>query len=106
MKLAIDFDGTIARTDFPRILGEVPYAVKYIKRLHEEGHYIIIWTCRCGKEHLDAINWLLERGVPFDRVNDHHPEISADCYIDDRNAGGFQGWEAVYSYIQTQVEIQ
>ena len=51
----------------------------------------------------DAVNALLEWGVPFHRVNDHCPanvakygegglKIYADVYIDDRNLGGFLGW--------------
>lgn len=74
MILAVDFDGTIARSSFPDILGEQPYAGEVLRKLHERGHYIIIWTCRSGKNLLDAINWLLEHNIPFDRVNDHCPE--------------------------------
>ena len=103
MILAVDFDGTIARTDFPEILGEQPYAGEVLRELHEEGHYIVIWTCRGGKDLLDAINWLLEHNIPFDRVNDHSPDnikqygkgsnkIYANFYIDDKNIGGFPGW--------------
>lgn len=110
MIIAIDFDGTIARTNYPEILGEQPYAAQVITQLKEHGHYIIIWTCRTGKPLLDAINWLLEHGIPFDRVNDHDPEsvskygdhgkkIHAECYIDDQNLGGFPGWQEVYQLI-------
>ena len=95
MILAVDFDGTIARSSFPDILGEQPYAGEVLRKLHERGHYIIIWTCRSGKNLLDAINWLLEHNIPFDRVNDHCPEnikrygkgsgkIYANIYIDDK----------------------
>ena len=48
MILAVDFDGTIARSSFPDILGEQPYAGEVLRKLHERGHYIIIWTCRSG----------------------------------------------------------
>lgn len=103
MILAVDFDGTIARSSFPDILGEQPYAGEVLRKLHGRGHYIIIWTCRSGKNLLDAINWLLEHNIPFDRVNDHCPEnikrygkgsgkIYANIYIDDKNLGGFPGW--------------
>ena len=54
MILAVDFDGTIARSSFPDILGEQPYAGEVLRKLHERGHYIIIWTRseerRVGKE--------------------------------------------------------
>ena len=116
MIIAIDFDGTIARTNYPEIIGEQPYAAQVITQLKERGHYIIIWTCRTGEPLLDAINWLLAHGIPFDRVNDHEsenvakygdhgPKIHADCYIDDQNLGGFPGWKEVYNLlIQSDID--
>lgn len=104
MIIAIDFDGTICRGKYPAIEGAQPYAREVITRLHEGGHYIIIWTCRTGERLLEAVNWLLEQKIPFDRINDHHPDnlreygniggkkIYAHCYIDDKNLGGFPGW--------------
>lgn len=103
MIIAIDFDGTIARTDYPAILGEMPYAARVIRHLHAAGHYIIVWTCRHGNELTQAINWLLEHGIPFHRINDHNPDnlrrygsggpkVYAHCYVDDKNLGGFPGW--------------
>lgn len=103
MIIAIDFDGTICRSTFPAIEGTMPGAKEVITRLHEQGHYLIIWTCRTGQNLLDAVNWMLEEGIPFDRVNDHNPDnlarygdggkkVYAHCYIDDKNLGGFPGW--------------
>lgn len=111
MIIAIDFDGTIARSDFPVIQGEVPYAAESMRKLKEQGHYLLIWTCRTGNDLLQAINWLLERNIPFDRVNDHNPEnmaiygnggnkVYAHCYIDDRNLFGFPGWPACVKEIE------
>lgn len=111
MIIAVDFDGTIARSDYPVILGEQPYAGEALRKLHEQGHYIIIWTCRCGEQLLAAINWLLEHKIPFDRINDHNPEnvakygeggkkVYAHCYIDDKNIGGFLGWRQCLEIIQ------
>ncbi len=103
MVIAIDFDGTIARTKYPTILGEVPGAKEAMEQLHNAGHYLILWTCRKGEHLNDAINWMLDRGIPFDRVNASSPvdierwgddgrKIGADVYIDDKNIGGFIGW--------------
>ena len=111
MIIAVDFDGTIARSVFPTILGEVPMAKEVINKLRGDGHYIIVNTCRAGKDLLDAVNWMLDVGISFDRINDNHPEnirlyqnntrkINADVYIDDRNVGGFIGWEEVYNWIK------
>ncbi|HOU68487.1 MAG TPA: HAD hydrolase family protein [Paludibacteraceae bacterium] len=110
MIIAIDFDGTICRSDFPVITGAMPYAKEAINQLHKDGHYIIIWTCRTGKNLLDAINWLLQEGIAFDRVNDHNPDnaaqyghdgkkVYADLYIDDKNLGGFIGWKEALQQI-------
>ncbi len=60
---------------------------------------------------LEAINWLLDKGFPFDRVNDNAPfnvakyngantrKVYADVYIDDHNVGGLPPWEEIYRLI-------
>jgi len=103
MILAIDFDGTICRGKYPSIEGLQPYAKETINKLFDNGHYLIINTCRSGNQLLEAINWMLQQGIKFHRVNDNHPEqtalynnnsrkIYAHLYIDDKNLGGFPGW--------------
>ncbi len=48
----------------------------------------------------------MEHNKPFSHVNDHNPDnvrkygdarhkVYADCYIDDKNLGSFDGWLAV-----------
>lgn len=111
--LAVDFDGTIVRSNYPTITGVVPYAKEALTTLHQRGCYIIINTCRGGDDLVSAINYLLEHQIPFDRVNDNHPEniakfqnnsrkIFAHCYIDDRNLGGFNGWRNILDTINNQ----
>lgn len=103
MIIAVDFDGTLCESAYPSIGDVMPGAKKSLEELREKGHYIIIWTCRTGELLVNAINWLLEEGIPFDRVNDHEPEnltiygdggkkVYANVYIDDKNLGGFPGW--------------
>ncbi len=116
MILSIDFDGTISRGTYPAIDGLQPYAKECINKLYHDGHYIIINTCRSNGELLEAINWLLDRRIPFDRVNDNNPDmiglhqnnsrkIFADIYIDDRNLFGFPGWKETLAEIErTQLE--
>ena len=112
MIIAIDFDGTIVNDKYPEIGFVNPYARKVINQLHDEGHYIIIWTCRNGEHLTTAINFLLEQDIHFDRVNDQNPDnrkmygdstrkVYADIYIDDKNACGFPGWEEVYRWIRS-----
>lgn len=74
MIIAVDFDGTISRGKYPAIDGEQPYAGESLRKLHSQGHKIIIWTCRTGDRLLEAINWLLEHQIPFSRINDHDPD--------------------------------
>ena len=106
MIIAIDFDGTLCNSQYPALGRPMPGATKVMQELKDAGHYLIIWTCRTGDHLRDAINWLLEHQIPFDRVNDHSPEnvaiygeggqkIYADVYIDDKNLGGFPGWYMV-----------
>lgn len=81
-----------------------------MQRLKNDGHYLIIWTCRCGDRQTEAINWLLEKGIPFDRINEHEPEnlakyetnarkVYAHLYVDDRQIGGLPPWQDIYNYI-------
>jgi hydroxymethylpyrimidine pyrophosphatase-like HAD family hydrolase len=113
MILAIDFDGTICRGKFPAIDGQQPYAADTVNSLYDAGHYIIINTCRSGEQLLEAINWMLNQGIKFHRVNDNHPEqtalynnnsrkIYAHLYIDDKNLGGFPGWLQAHELIKEQ----
>lgn len=104
MIIAIDFDGTIVNDAYPAIGAPMVGVKKALDEFREDGHYIIVWTCRADIPLLNAVNWLLEHDIPFDRVNAQQPEhlnkfggsdtrkLYADVYIDDRNLGGFPGW--------------
>ena len=96
MIIAIDFDGTIVQNEFPRIGTLLPLAKESINRLCQDGHYIIIWTCRCGDQLTDMVNFLLQNDIRFHRINDNEPEqtakynsnsrkIYAHAYIDDKS---------------------
>lgn len=113
MILAIDFDGTLHCGQYPIIGVPTPYAIETMRKLKDNGHYLIINTCRCGDDLLEAINWLLEKGIPFDRVNDNKPsqtelfsnnsrKVFADIYVDDRQVGGLQTWPYTFDYIEEQ----
>jgi hypothetical protein len=97
LTIAVDFDGVIVRTAWPRILGEMPGAVEAVKALHRAGHYLILWTCREGRGQERAKKWLSKHGILecFQRVNENNPErvkefgfdsrkVSADIYFDDK----------------------
>ncbi len=94
--VAVDFDGTLAKTKFPRIISAITENISYCKQLKEDGAILILWTCRKGKDLLDAVNWCGKQGLTFDYVNENTVEniafyggvdtrkIYAHEYIDDR----------------------
>lgn len=112
--IAVDFDGTIVEHKFPRIGEPLPMAFETLKRLKEAGHKLILWTCREDEGYLisrqflsEAVMFCRANGVEFDAVNESIREYEfrpengvnrkpyADVMIDDRNFGGFPGWDAV-----------
>ncbi len=110
MTIAIDFDGTLHTGEWPSIGEPMPYAIDTMQRLKADGHYLVIWSCRECDAQTAMVNWLLQHGIPFDRVNDNHPDdvatygwnsrkITADIYIDDRQLGGLPDWDEIYQLI-------
>lgn len=114
--LAIDFDGTIVNTDDwtcwekPVILGLREGAKEYIQKLHDDGHTIIINTCRDAHNLALCIDYLEQEGVYYDLVNSNTPEhitkfkrdgrkVLADFYIDDKNILGIPSWKEIYEIV-------
>ena len=94
MVIAIDFDGTMVRHEYPLIGEEVPNAVKVMKRLSLHGHQLILWTMRGGEELRNAIQWCIEHGIQLYGVNRNpeqtwteSPKCYAQLYIDDAALG-------------------
>jgi len=114
LTLAIDFDGTITKESSYPELGEVnPNAIKYINKLHKEGYFIIINTCRSGSKFEEAKSFLYRYGIKHHLINENDPErikkygtdtrkISADIYIDDNNLGKMFTWKKIYRLIHKQ----
>ena len=113
MIIAVDFDGTIHDGQWPKIGEAMPGAREAINALRAEGHYIIIWTCREGRQQTEMVNWLLEKGIGFDRINDHQPDqvvtygsdarkVYAHCYVDDKNVGGMLPWKDIAAWIRSR----
>ncbi len=109
MIIAVDFDGTIVEHEYPKIGKEIPFSIDTIRLLQKDGHQIILWTFRCGKELDEAIEYCRSKGVEFYAVNKNYPEekfdntisrkIHADIFIDDRNLGGLMDWGTAYQLI-------
>lgn len=104
--LAIDFDGTVVESKYPKIGKPMLFAFETLKKLQDEGYTLILWTYRSGKRLTEAVEFCKDHGIEFYAVNKSYPEeqfdddisrkIAADVFIDDRNIGGFIGWGNVY----------
>lgn len=92
---AVDFDGTLCESMYPKIGAERSQVVEFVKKRKSEGDVVILWTCREGNLLDDAIEWCQERGVEFDAVNENTEQlkktfgsdprkIGADWYIEDK----------------------
>lgn len=110
MIIAVDFDGTLHIGKWPKIGTIAPYAAEVMNKLKKDGHDLIIWTCREGDRQIEMVNWLLEKGIPFDRINDHVPgtweqygykskKVYAHLYVDDRQVGGLPTWMEIYEIV-------
>tara|TARA_R110001583_G_scaffold55451_3_gene168490 strand:+ start:2894 stop:3310 length:417 start_codon:yes stop_codon:yes gene_type:complete len=109
MKIAVDFDGTIVEHRYPNLGKEIPFAFESLKLIQNQGHDLILWTYRSGKELEDAVEFCRVNGLEFYAINKNYPEevfdesisrkINADIYIDDRNFGGLPNWGTIYLQI-------
>ena len=91
--VAVDLDGTLAEAQDkfdPKTIGPVRERTReWVKRFHEAGARIIIFTVRGDNELIEK--WLKDNDVPYHYVNENpsQPEggsskVIADCYFDDR----------------------
>ena len=112
MSIAVDFDGTIVQDKYPAIGRERPFAIDTLRTLASEGHRLILWTSREGKQLEEAVEFCRARGLEFYAVNSNYPagglfsdapgqpvKIKAHLYIDDRNLGGIPDWGTIYTMI-------
>jgi len=118
MIIAVDFDGVCVKDQWPAAAEDFPGAPEALRALQAEGHKLIIWTCRVwadywgpasGKQYV--VNWLYKHEINA-RLNENDQgrlrvfygnearKISADVYIDDKNLGGFPGWEKALEIIR------
>ena len=115
MKIAIDFDGTIVEHEYPKIGKVKLFAFETLKLLQEEGHLLILWTFRHGKELEEAVEFCRKNGIEFYAINSNFKnenydgtfsrKLNADLFIDDRNLGGFPGWDTVWEILKSQSNI-
>lgn len=115
--VAIDFDGTLAYTDFPTILEPIPEAIEFVKQCNQAGVAVILWTCRTGHHLNEAVAWCKEHDLELNAVNNNlddwvgefytkyptvHPDgrkVAADLYIDDKALGGID-WDKAFEWLR------
>lgn len=114
--IAVDFDGTIAEDAYPKVGKAKMFAFETLKRFQQDGHRLILWTYRHGKELDDAVQFCRKNGIEFYAVNNSYEgeeykpneasrKLNADIFIDDRNLGGFPGWGEVYKIVTEGIEF-
>jgi len=113
MIIAIDFDGTIVENIYPSIGKPMEGSIEAINNLYNDGHYIIIYTCRGGSELNDVYTWCDVIGLRYHKINENaphsmigfapFPKLYADVYIDDRNLGGLPSWGDIYKMISYKI---
>ena len=117
MIIAIDFDGTCVKHEFPRVGADIG-AIPVLKELTTNGHKLILWTMRSRKREgtsepnslgwsnaseiklesdviRDAIDWFSRNDIPLWAVNinpnqaswTNSPKAYAQYYIDDAALG-------------------
>lgn len=100
MIIAIDFDGTIVKHQYPEIGEPIFGAIDTIKALQRNGHDIFLWTMRGNNKMynrrdllFDAVNYLRDNGIELCGVNNSPAQFStskkqyAHIYIDDAALG-------------------
>ena len=109
--IAIDFDGTIVTNKYPDIGYLKRNAKDVINKLYNQGHDIIINSCRQGKEEREMVEFLLDNEIMFDKINENLcyrieeydndcRKIGADIYIDDKAYRcNFINWNEIYRFI-------
>ena len=92
---AIDFDGTCVDHRYPDVGPSLPSAVAVLSRMASDGHRLILWTMRSGKELDDAVEWFRANGIPLYGIQRNpdqdtwtaSPKAYAQVYIDDAALG-------------------
>ena len=97
MIFAVDFDGCLASSGkWPEVGEPNETFINWLIVARQQGHKVILWTCRVGEALQKAVDMCRENGLEFDAVNDNLPEIielygtnsrkiTADFYFDDKS---------------------
>ena len=120
LTIAVDFDGTIVKHEYPNIGELVPGAIDALILFKLMGLKIVLNTMRGDKELAEAVQFLKENGITLDGVNraDNQswttsPKVYAQFYIDDAAIGTplihglharpYVNWEEVTEILLTRL---
>lgn len=92
--IGLDFDGTCVTHEYPKV-GDDIGAVPVLKKLVDNGNYLILNTMRSSHELGDAIDWFRTNNIPLYGVGINPNQVSwtssskcyAQLYIDDSSLG-------------------
>lgn len=103
MIIAIDFDGTIVKHEFPYIGDPVPGAIEWMKKFQDAGAKLILWTMRSNygrngdtrRTLTEAVDYCYTNGIKFWAINNNPEQVAwtasakafANVYIDDAAFG-------------------
>lgn len=93
--VAVDFDGTIVKDNYPEIGEPNLNMIAVLKNLSKMGVKLILWTCRDDDLAQEAVEFCKSYGLEFNAVNENviesktltgndNRKVYADLYIDDK----------------------
>ena len=94
LTLCIDFDGTCTTHEYPFIGKEIG-AVPVLKKLVDNGHKLILFTMRGGKQLEESVKWFEDNKISLYGIQTNptqknwtaSPKAYGEHYIDDAAIG-------------------
>ena len=91
--IAVDFDGCLCKNAWPEV-GEPNWdVIEKVKKEHENGADIILWTCRDGQLLEDAVKACEDWGINLSAANESLVEWRKAWGNDTRKIGASEYWD-------------
>lgn len=104
--IAVDFDGTIVTNKWPDV-GKLRKDIMrdVCRQIWMNNAYIIIWTCRSGRELQEMEDYLNDINFPYDRINANAPWILDKWGRDNRKIYADEYWDDKAVKIEKKEDI-